>query len=103
MRIGDSLRQKIDYGLAHSRTGVVVFSEDFFRKDWPAYELDGLVTLYLQGRQRFLPVWHGVSHDQVSAYSPSLADKVGRNTMDFTIEKIAAEIAEVINEAKSAV
>lgn len=102
LKIGDSLRQKIDYGVAHSRTGVVIFSEDFFKKKFPAYELDGMVTMYLQGRQRFMPVWHGVGHAEVAAYSPSLADKLGRNTDDFTIEEIAAEIAEILEEAKSA-
>jgi predicted transcriptional regulator len=30
-------------------------------------------------------------------YSPSLADKVARNTATYTIEEIAEEIAEVIN------
>lgn len=102
LRIGDSLRQKIDYGLAHSRTGVVIFSEDFFRKKFPAYELDGLVNMYLQGQQRFMPIWHEVGHTEVAAYKPSLADKLGRSTDDFTVEEIAAEIAEILNEAKAA-
>lgn len=32
LRIGDSLRRKIDHGLAHSSFGVVVFSKSFFSK-----------------------------------------------------------------------
>lgn len=44
LRIGDSLRRKIDTGLARSRFGVVVLSRSFFAKNWPQYELDGLVT-----------------------------------------------------------
>ena len=32
LRIGDSLRRKIDKGLAHSRFGVVVLSQYFFAK-----------------------------------------------------------------------
>ena len=44
LRIGDSLRRKIDLGLAKSRFGVVVFSRSFFGKGWTNYELDGLVT-----------------------------------------------------------
>jgi hypothetical protein len=32
LRIGDSLRRKIDQGLAKSRFGIVVLSKDFFRK-----------------------------------------------------------------------
>ena len=30
------------------------------------------------------------------AYSPSLTDKIARNTSDFTVDEIAQEIAEVI-------
>ena len=42
--IGDSLRQKIDYGLANSRVGLVVLSPSFIAKGWTNYELDGIVT-----------------------------------------------------------
>ena len=42
--IGDSLRRKIDNGLAHSRFGIVVLSDHFFSKNWPQVELDGLVA-----------------------------------------------------------
>lgn len=44
LRIGDSLRQKIDRGLARSHFGIVVLSTAFFGKGWANYELDGLVT-----------------------------------------------------------
>ena len=44
LRVGDSLRRSIDRGLAGSRVGVVVLSPAFFAKNWPQYELDGLVV-----------------------------------------------------------
>jgi hypothetical protein len=96
MKIGDSLREKIDYGLANSRAGIVVLSPDFFRKGWTKYELNGLVGNNVAGKQKLLPIWHDLTHEQVQDYSPSLADKIARNTDEFTIEEIAAEIAEVI-------
>jgi TIR domain len=40
---GDSLRQKIDAGLAGSYFGIAVLSPAFFEKPWPNYELDGLL------------------------------------------------------------
>jgi hypothetical protein len=100
LRIGDSLRRKIDAGLARSRFGVVVLSEHFFRKGWTNYELDGLVTRAVSGEQVILPVWHNITKQQLIEYSPSLADKVARNTTTHTITEIAAEIAEVITEAR---
>lgn len=96
LRIGSSLRQTIDRGIARSRFGVVVLSSTFFGKGWPAYELDGLVTRTVSGDQVLLPVWHGVTKQQVMDYSPSLADKVARSTATHTVAEIAAEIAEVI-------
>ena len=97
LRIGDSLREKIDYGLANSRFGIVVLSEHFFKKGWTNYELDGLVTIGISGdQQRILPIWHKITKSEVIAYSPSLADKVARNTTTHSIEDIAAEIAELI-------
>lgn len=96
LRLGDSLRRKIDTGLANSRFGVVVLSHAFFAKNWPQYELDGLVTREMTGQQIILPLWHRITKTEVIARSPSLADKLARSTSDFTIEEIAAEIAGVI-------
>lgn len=98
LRIGDSLRRKIDAGLLASRFGVVVLSPAFFGKGWPDYELNGLVTREVAGGdQLILPVWHNVSKADVIKYSPSLADKVARSTSDITIEQLADEIAAVVH------
>ncbi|MFQ2510891.1 DUF1883 domain-containing protein [Aeromonas caviae] len=96
LRIGDSLRQKIDKGLANSRVGLVVLSPSFISKGWTNYELDGIVTRTVSGEQVLLPIWHNITKQQVVDYSPSLADKVARSTATHTINEIAAEIAELI-------
>lgn len=98
LKIGDSLRRKIDRGVASSRFGVVVLSKSFFSKGWPNYELDGLVTRAVSGEQVILPVWHEVTKSEVISYSASLADKLARSTATHTVEEIAREIAEVIRE-----
>jgi hypothetical protein len=99
LRIGDSLRRKIDAGLAKSRFGVVVLSRSFFGKGWTNYELDGLVTRSVDGDQVLLPVWHDITKQEVIEYSPSLADKVARSTATHTVQEIAAEIIAVIRDA----
>lgn len=97
LRIGDSLRRKIDTGLAKSRFGVVVLSPAFFAKNWPQYELDGLVTREMdEGGQVILPLWHNITKAELIEYSPSLADKVARTTATSTIEEIAEEIRKVV-------
>jgi hypothetical protein len=100
LRIGDSLRRKIDEGIARSRFGIVVLSHAFFAKSWPQYELDGLVTMAVTGRQVVLPLWHHISKDEVIQQSPSLADKVALRTSDYSIDEIAAEIATVVGESR---
>lgn len=96
LRIGDSLRQKIDRGLASSRVGLVVLSPSFISKGWPNYELDGIVARSVSGEQTLLPIWHDITKQQVINYSPSLADRVARSTGTHTVQEIAAEIAGLI-------
>lgn len=93
LRIGDSLRRKIDEGLRNSGAGVVILSPAFFDRGWPNYELDGMVTLDRSGLQNILPIWHNVTFEQVRDFSPSLADRVARHTGTATIDQIAEEIA----------
>lgn len=97
LRLGDSLRRKIDAGLVSSRFGVVVLSPSFFAKEWTEYELDGLVTREMAGeRQIILPIWHEVDRAAVAARSPSLANKVALRTSQHSVEEIACQIAEVV-------
>ena len=100
LRIGDSLRRKIDKGIANSNFGVIVISRDFISKGWTNYELDGLITRAVNGEQTMLPVWHNVTKREVINYSPSLADKLARSTTDFTVEEIADEITDLIHDRK---
>jgi hypothetical protein len=99
LRIGHSLRRKIDEGIRSSRFGVVVLSKAFFDKGWTNHELDGLVTRTIAGEQSLLPIWHDLTAENVRAYSPSLADKVAVSTADCSIEDIARQIAEVVGGA----
>lgn len=92
LKVGDSLRRNIDAGLRNSRYGVVILSTAFFRKEWPARELDGLTALEKDGRKVILPIWHKVSKDEVANYSPVLADKIALNTSVQSVKEIAAEL-----------
>jgi len=71
-------------------------SKDFIKKGWTNYELDGIITKVVTGEQVVLPIWHNITKQEVIDFSPSLADKLARNTSSSTVEEIANEIAEVI-------
>lgn len=96
LKVGDSLRKSIDQGLANSRYGTVVLSSSFFSKNWPQYELDGMVAKEMHGHKMILPIWHKVSKDEVINFSPTLADKVALNSSMNSINEIALQLAEVI-------
>lgn len=82
LRIGDSLRQRIDDGLSRSRYGVVVLSKAFFSRHWPVQELNGLFQREVGGEKVVLPLWHGVEAEDVRRFSPIIADKVAAKTKD---------------------
>jgi len=96
MQVGDSLRESIDDGLVHSRYGIVVLSEIYFKKFWTGKELNGLFAKQEEGRKVILPVWHNVSKDTVKQYSPILADMVALKTADFTIDELAEQFIQLI-------
>lgn len=102
LRVGDSLRRKIDAGIARSRFGLVVLSPAFFAKNWPQYELDGLVARDMHdGGRRLLPVWHNISKDELLRQSPSLVDRVALNTTTLTVDEMADQISEVVSPGDS--
>jgi hypothetical protein len=94
LKLGDSLRQSIDRGLAHSRFGVVILSGYFFQKHWPQQELNGLVTREDKGKV-ILPVWHGVGFAEVRNYSPMLADRKAAHSKDG-LASVVSLILEVV-------
>lgn len=95
LKLGDSLRQSIDRGLARSRFGVVILSARFFEKHWPQQELNGLATREVNGEKVILPVWHGVGFAEVSGYSPTLADRKAVHT-DKGLPYVVEQIMEVV-------
>lgn len=97
IKLGQSIRQEIEAGIANCRFGVVIVSPDFFRKQWTQAELDALFGRKMEsGENLILPVWHRVSKDEVVAQSPLLAGILALNSSLTTIEEMAEEIAGVV-------
>ena len=94
LELGDSLRRKIDEGLAQCKYGVVILSPRFFAKEWPQRELDGLVAGETAlGEKAILPIWHEIEHNAVVKYSPLLAGRLAAHSnegIEAIVEKIMA-------------
>jgi len=95
LTLGDSLRRKIDEGLACSRYGIVILSHSFFKKEWPQKELDGLAAKEYNGEKVILPIWHNLTREEVAKYSPMLADRLAVLTSQG-LESMVEEVLRVI-------
>ena len=73
-----------------------MLSSAFFSKNWPQYELNGLVAKEMQGHKVILPIWHKVSKDEVLQHSPSLADKLAINSALSSMEEIIEQLRAVL-------
>jgi len=82
LKVGDSLRRRIDEGLAKSRYGIVILSHAFFAKGWPQAELDGLTSKQIAGTTLILPIWHSIGAQEVLGYSPMLAGVMATKSSD---------------------
>jgi hypothetical protein len=100
LRVGDSLREKIDEGLALCSCGVVIFSHAFFAKRWPRNELNGLFALADAGT-RIIPVWHEVTAADVAAFSPIAADRFAADTRSG-LRQVASSIIDAVDAASLA-
>ncbi|HUP61748.1 MAG TPA: toll/interleukin-1 receptor domain-containing protein [Thermoanaerobaculia bacterium] len=95
LRVGDSLREKIDDGLSRSQFGVVILSPSFFGKQWPKAELDGLIAREKVNTKVILPIWHDLNVDLVRSYSPILAGRLAVSTAEG-LQHVAKKISQAI-------
>ncbi|HEU4884804.1 MAG TPA: toll/interleukin-1 receptor domain-containing protein [Longimicrobium sp.] len=95
LTLGDSLREKIDEGLAGSRYGVLVLSPSFFAKQWTRKELDGLLAREEAQGKVVLPVWHQVSQADVALRSPILASRLAVSTAQG-LDRVVGEVLRVV-------
>ena len=97
LKWGDSMREKIDNGLAKSRYGVVVLSPNYIaeHKYWTKAELNGLFQVETVNGKTILPIWHNLTKKQVVEYSPIIADRKAMTTALMTPQEIAEALKEL--------
>jgi hypothetical protein len=97
LKVGDSLRENIERGLKESKKCILILSPNFLSNNgWGKAEFDSIYTREIIERQNvILPIWHNVGVNEVYAYSPRLADRIGLNSTEgvpVLAKKIAAAI-----------
>ncbi len=98
MAWGDSMRAKIDKGLAKSKFGVAVISPNYIAdgKYWTKAELDGLFQLESVNGKMLLPIWHNITKKEVIEYSPIVAGRLAMTTASMTPKEIANELDKLL-------
>jgi hypothetical protein len=90
--LGDSLRERIEEGVAQSTLGVVILSHAFFSKRWPQHELNALYARLVGGEDNVIvPIWHHLSREELTSYAPALADILAGDSSDGT-QKLTEQI-----------
>ena len=96
LRVGKSLRESIEQGLASSRYGIVVFSPDFISKKWPKKELNGLFAKEMAGNKiRILPILHNLARGVLIKKLPIQADRVSLSST-LSISELCDSLIQVI-------
>ena len=99
LKVGDSLRSSIEKGLKETKRCILVLSPNFLANEgWGKAEFDSVFTReIIEKRNVILPVWHGVTVQDVYNYSPRLADKVGLCSA-LGVEELARKLASAARE-----
>lgn len=97
LKWGDSLMESINKGLSDSLYGIVVFSSNFFKKEWAKRELEALLELTKSGEKKILPLRYGLTHDELTNYAPLLSGKLSRS-LDDGLETLVSEVKELVEE-----
>ena len=97
MEWGDSLRSEIDRGLSACRYGIVVFSKAFLnKKKWTEHEVNALFAKEEPGKKVILPIWHGITRDELLQYSPAFADRLAKNPATDSYADIVASLLQML-------
>lgn len=93
---GEPSRQAIKNGLRNSTYGIIVLSNAYIaNRKWTEHEFDALFAREELNSFIIMPVWHGVSKEDIRKYDPALAD---RNSISKTddYEEIVQNILKLL-------
>jgi hypothetical protein len=78
----------------------VIFSKAFLRKKkWTEYGLSSLFALEKVGEKRILPIWHGITRDDLLEYSAGLADRLAKVSSSDSYEDIVNSLCAMLGRS----
>ena len=97
LSIGDSLLDSIDEGLKSVEKCIFILSPEFLADEgWCKHEFRTASMKQIFGQKKvMLPIWKGISKEDVYEYSPALVDNFGLDS-SLGVEAIAKEISKIL-------
>ncbi len=90
LRLGDSLVDKINQGIARSKIGVVILSKSFFSKGWTQRELNALCSIETRERKVILP-----HHDCLTLFDVGWAGGVRSSGLSVRDQRAGCCVADL--------
>ena len=97
LKVGNKLLDSIEKGLQLSRSGLLIVSEAYLAKGWTSYEMDILIRQHIEGSKKILPVWLGVTRQQVEQRNAGLSGIVAI-THTVSIRDVVAKLVASLSD-----
>ena len=100
LKVGDSLRENIERGLKDAKKCIVVLSPNFISNSgWTKAEFNSIFAREIhEGTNVILPIWHGITTEEVYEYSPLLRNRFALSST-LGVKELARRLSEVISPA----
>jgi hypothetical protein len=108
LKIGDSLRESIESGIKEAKKCILILTKNYLNNPgWGKREFNSIFTREMITNERIvLPIWYGVTKEEVYEYSPSLADTFALTWPDSenkTEDEYKQEVEQLISKIHTAV
>lgn len=90
---GESLARGMKKGILHSRYAIVVLSKAYLaERKWTEHEFEGFLAREKLDERIILPIWHGVTHEDIVRYDAPLSLRKAKISDTDGISDIAASV-----------
>lgn len=108
LKIGDSLRESIEEGIKNAKKCILILTKNYLNNPgWGKKEFNSIFTREMIYNERIvLPIWFGVTKEEVYEYSPSLADTFALtwpSAENKTEDEFKQEVEQLISKIHTAV
>lgn len=90
---GASVARGMKKGILHSRFAIVVLSHAYLaERKWTEYEFEGFLAREKLDERIILPIWHGVTYDDILRYDAPLSLRKAKISKTDRVADIAASV-----------